>query len=378
MCLLLGVVVDVAGRSRRAPAGAPLMQSSVRASRHLTRFRPVPLLLRARPPPRCPARGARVRAHSVAQRHVFRPPALADKLSDPVPEAPDELRVLLRDQPLAAGVPESVLAVRADLHRGSGAWGRAIAPPPPHGAAQSALPCCWTYVGLGLGRGPSVASGANFQAYRSRLCAGDGFVRRVEVSAARVGVWSQVTTQPTRLLRRKRNTAAQSRLRARRLAAGPAASIRPRIRAAAGSLRGSAGPPGHRAPHKLGVCSRPPITHARGPRQAPQHAPPRHLASRPPSKSTCSSAQISRRSTSAGWCGAIASSICWSRKGNIVSSVTRLPRGARTRRVRWFSFLSRSVTHGSTHAAPPCAAHVCARVSARRPSQVCRHGGATI
>ena len=55
---VLGVVVDVAdvaaarmsGRSRRAPAGAPLMQSSVRASRHLTRFRPVPLPLRAGPP----------------------------------------------------------------------------------------------------------------------------------------------------------------------------------------------------------------------------------------------------------------------------------------------------------------------------------------
>ena len=53
-------------------------------------------------------------------RHVFRPPALADELSDPLPEPPDELRVLPRDQPLAAGVPESVLAVRADLHRGVG------------------------------------------------------------------------------------------------------------------------------------------------------------------------------------------------------------------------------------------------------------------
>ena len=43
------------------PVGAPLMQSSVRASRHLTRFRPVPLLLRAGPPPRF-AWGACVRA----------------------------------------------------------------------------------------------------------------------------------------------------------------------------------------------------------------------------------------------------------------------------------------------------------------------------
>ena len=38
-----------------------------------------------------------MRAH-VAQRHVFRPPALADEISDPLPEPPDELRVLPRDQ----------------------------------------------------------------------------------------------------------------------------------------------------------------------------------------------------------------------------------------------------------------------------------------
>ena len=124
---VLGVVVDVAdvaaarmsGRSRRAPAGAPLMQSSVRASRHLTRFRPVPLPLRAGPPPRCPG-CARARARGSASRISAPRAALADELSDPLPEPPDELRVLPRDQPLAAGVPESVRAVRADLHRGVG------------------------------------------------------------------------------------------------------------------------------------------------------------------------------------------------------------------------------------------------------------------
>ena len=80
---VLGVVVDVAaarmsGRSRRAPAGN--RQCAHRGL--LTRFRPVPLLLRAGPPPRCLG-CVRARARGSASRGSA--PALADKPSDPAP-----------------------------------------------------------------------------------------------------------------------------------------------------------------------------------------------------------------------------------------------------------------------------------------------------